>query len=120
MQVWAYDTLCTATVWGFPVKNTGNKLQATMWWLRYYLDDVAFTDREAQIGAACVEVLDGMWEQQIKPFTSVGVISYGNVWSLADIEYSIIQEATNKAMVLTQLKSWEQTLDIHIKDVENN
>ena len=111
---------CTATVWGFPVKNTGNKLQATMWWLRYYLDDVAFTDREAQIGAACVEVLDGMWEQQIKPFTSVGVISYGNVWSLADIEYSIIQEATNKAMVLTQLKSWEQTLDIHIKDVENN
>ena len=110
---------CTAAVWGFPVKNTGNKLQAAMWWLRYYLDDAAFTDREAQIGAACVEVLDGMWQERIKPFTSVGVISYGNVCSMADIEYSIIQEATNKAMVLTKLQSWKQTLDTHIHDVEN-
>lgn len=107
------------TVWGIPTGVKGDKVQAAMWWMRYYLDDAHFTDRAATITPACVEVLDWMYDQRIQSFNSAGPICYGNVYSLADVENSIIVEATNKAMVLTKLRSWETYLDTSISDVEN-
>ena len=94
-------------------------MQAAMWWLRYYLDDAHFTDRAATITADCVEVLDGMYEQRMQSFNSAGPISYGNVYSLADVESSIIVDAKTKAMILTQLRSWENLINSSISDVQN-
>lgn len=107
------------TVWGIPAGFKGDKVQAAMWWLRYYLDDAHYTDRASAITPQCVEVLDGMYDQRIQSFNSAGPICYGNVYSLADVESSIIVDAKTKAMVLTQLRSWETLLDSSIFDVEN-
>ena len=106
-------------MWGIPAGFKGDKVQAAMWWLRYYLDDAHYTDRASAITPQCVEVLDGMYDQRIQSFNSAGPICYGNVYSLADVESSIIVDAKTKAMVLNQLRSWETLLDSSIFDVEN-
>ena len=109
---------CEGTVWGFPTKVSGNKLQAAMWWLRFYLDDAHY-DRDLLANEQCWEVLQWMSEQKIQSYNSVGVISYGGKYNAWSIPYSVIDEATTKAAIQTNLHSWHAEIEQNISVIES-
>ncbi len=109
---------CEGTVWGFPTKVSGNKLQAAMWWLRFYLDD-AYYDRDLLANEQCWEVLQWMSEQKIQSYNSVGVIAYGGKYNPWSIQYSVIDEAATKAAIQTNLHSWHAEIEQNINAIES-
>ena len=110
---------CEGTVWGFPVKVTGDKLQAAMWWLRYYLDDAHYTSRDFYPNEQCWEVMDWMYEQSIQSYNSVGVVCYGGMYTAWSIQYDIIDCSPTKAAVKTNLDSWYAAIDANIHNIMN-
>ena len=114
---------CEGTVWGFPSKVTGNKLQAAMWFLRYFLDDATYSARDFYpddtLGTHCWEVMGWMWNQKIQSFNSVGVLTYGGKHSAATVQYSLIDEATTKAQVASNLESWYSEIQANIDAINN-
>ena len=107
------------TVWGFPTKVTGDKLQAAMWWLRYHLDDSKYSARDFYPKEECWEVMGWMWNQKVQSYNSVGVVCYGGKYTAWSIQYSVIDEATTKAAVKTNLDKWYAELDANITTIEN-
>ena len=107
------------TVWGFPTKVTGDKLQAAMWWLRYHLDDSKYSARDFYPSEECWEVMGWMWNQKVQSYNSVGVVCYGGKYNAWSIQYSVIDEATTKAAVKTNLDKWYAELDANIETIEN-
>ena len=110
---------CEGTVWGFPVKVTGDKLQAAMWYLRYYLDDSNYGERDFYPTEECWEVMGWMSNQKVQSYNSVGVVCYGGKYTAWSIQYSVIDEATTKAAVKTNLDKWYAELDANIETIEN-
>ena len=110
---------CEGTVWGFPVKVSGDKLQAAMWWLRYHLDDSKYSARDFYANEESWEVMGWMWNQKVQSFNSVGVITYGGKYSQDPIQYDLIDMATTKAAVKTNLDKWYAEIDININAILN-
>ena len=112
---------CEGTVWGFPTgkKNSGNVLQAAMWYLRYYLDDAAYASPDYYPTDECWDVMDWMWNQKIQSFNSVGVLTYGGEYSAASIQYNLIDEADSKAKLKSNLDSWYSVLNANIDKIIN-
>lgn len=111
---------CEGVVWGFPTRTKGNGLQAAMWWLRYYLDDNTYASRDQYPTEDCWAVLNWMsMQQKVQSYNSVGVLCYGGQYSAWSIPCSVIDEATNRAMILTELSKWSTELDMHIAAMEN-
>ena len=115
-------TACEGTVWGFPTKVKGNQLQAAMWFLRYYLDDATYSARDFypddELGTHCWEVMGWMWNQKIQSFNSVGVITYGGKHSAASVQYSLIDEATTKGQLKSNLESWYAEVQSNIDAIQ--
>ena len=109
---------CEGTVWGFPTKVKGNQLQAAMWFLRYFLDDATYSARDFYPSEECWEVMGWMWNQKIQSFNSVGVVTYGGKHSAATIQYSLIDEATTKSQVASNLESWYAELQANIDQIK--
>ena len=107
------------TVWGFPTKVTGDKLQAAMWWLRYHLDDATYSSRDFYANEESWEVMGWMWNQKVQSYNSVGVISYGGKYDAWSIQYSVIDMSTTKAAIKTNLDSWYAEIDANIHTIEN-
>ena len=110
---------CEGTVWGFPTKVTGDKLQAAMWYLRYNLDDTQYSERDFYSKEECWEVMGWMSNQKVQSYNSVGVVCYGGKYNAWSIQYSVIDEATTKAAVKTNLDKWYAELDANIETIEN-
>ena len=106
-------------VWGFPVKNSGDKLQAAMWWLRYHMDDSKYGERYFYPKEECWEVMGWMSAQKVQSYNSVGVISYGGKHNAYSIQYSIIDLATTKAAIKTNLDQWYAEIDTNINTILN-
>ena len=110
---------CEGTVWGFPTKVSGDKLQAAMWWLRYHLDDSKYSARDFYPLEECWEVMGWMWNQKVQSFNSVGVITYGGKYTTDPIQYSVIDMATTKAAVKANPDSWFSEIETNINAIEN-
>ena len=110
---------CEGTVWGFPEKVKGDKLQAAMWYLRYYLDDTAYGDPTFYANNESWEVMQWMSKQKIQSYNSVGVISYGGKYNAWTIQYSVIDEAPTKTAIQTNLHSWYAEIDTNINSILN-
>ena len=110
---------CEGTVWGFPVKVKGDKLQAAMWWLRYYLDDAHYADRDFLANEQCWEVLQWMSQQKVQSYNSVGVLTYGGNYNPWSIQYSVIDEAATKTAIQTNLHDWYDTFEYNISAIES-
>ena len=107
------------TVWGFPTKVTGDKLQAAMWWLRYHLDDSKYSARDFYPKEECWEVMGWMWNQKVQSYNSVGVVCYGGKYTAWSIQYDVIDGATTKAQVKTNLDKWYAEIDANIETIVN-
>ena len=110
---------CEGTVWGFPTKVSGDKLQAAMWYLRYNLDDTNYGERDMYSKEECWEVMGWMSTQKVQSYNSVGVVCYGGKYTAWSIQYSVIDQATTKAAVKTNLDKWYAELDANIQTIEN-
>ena len=110
---------CEGTVWGFPTKVKGNQLQAAMWYLRYYLDDSAYGDADFYPTEECWEVMQWMSNQKIQSYNSVGVVSYGGKYNAWSIQYSIIDEATTRSQVASNLESWHAEIQTNIDAINS-
>jgi len=112
---------CEGTVWGFPTgkKNTGDLLQAAMWYLRYFLDDAAYASPDYYPTNECWDVMDWMWKQKIQSFNSIGVLTYGGEYTAASIQYNLIDEADSKSKLKSNLDSWYSVLDANITKIVN-
>ena len=108
---------CEASVWGFPTQVKGDRLQAAAWWLRYYLDDAHYTDRDLYANEQCWEVSDAMWNQEIQSLNSTGTISCGTNYSAWSIQYSLIDEAATREAVATNLESWYDKVETQIRKI---
>ena len=107
------------TVWGFPTKVTGDKLQAAMWWLRYHLDDSKYSARDFYANEESWEVMGWMWNQKVQSYNSVGVVCYGGKYTAWSIQYDVIDGATTKAAVKTNLDKWYAEIDANIETILN-
>ena len=107
------------TVWGFPTKVTGDKLQAAMWWLRYHLDDSKYSARDFYANEESWEVMGWMWNQKVQSYNSVGVVCYGGKYNAWSIQYDVIDGATTKAQVKTNLDKWYAEIDANIETILN-
>ncbi len=107
------------TVWGFPTKVKGNQLQAAMWFLRYYLDDKAYGSADFYPSKECWEVMEWMSGQKIQSYNSVGVVSYGGKYNAWSIQYSVIDEATTKSQVKSNLDSWYSEIQTNIDQINS-
>ena len=101
-------------VWGFPVKTSGDKLQAAMWWLRYHMDDSKYGERYFYPKEECWEIMSWMSAQKVQSYNSVGVIGYGGKHNAYSIQYSVIDMATTRAAIKTNLDSWYTEIDTNI------
>ncbi|MBQ4332152.1 MAG: extracellular solute-binding protein [Clostridia bacterium] len=112
---------CQGTVWGFPTgkKNSGDTLQAAMWYLRYFLDDAAYASPDYYPTDECWKVMDWMWDQKIQSFNSIGVLTYGGEYTAASIQYTLIDEASSKDKLKSNLDSWYSVLDANINKIVN-
>ena len=113
---------CEGTVWGFAAgkKNSGDALQAAMWYLRYFLDDKQYASADYYPTNECWDVMDWMWKQNIQSFNSVGVLTYGGEHSAASIQYNLIDEASSgKDTLKSNLDSWYSVLETNISKIEN-
>lgn len=110
---------CEGTVWGFPAKVTGKKLDAAAWYLRYFLDDYTYSARNFYPSEECWEVMDWMWDQKIQSYNSVGVLCYGGEYTAWSIQYSLVDEADTKAKMKSNLDTWYSVLDANIKKIES-
>ncbi len=113
---------CDGTVWGFPSTVSGNKLQAAAYYVLYYLDDSNNPDMKADFYPTdhpeCWEVMDWMWDQTIQSYNSVGVLTYGGEYNAYSIQYSLVDEATDKSKMKSNLDTWISVLDANIKKIE--
>ena len=110
---------CEGTVWGFPTKVTGDKLQAAMWYLRYNLDDTHYGERDIYAKEECWEVMGWMSNQKVQSYNSVGVVCYGGKYNAWSIQYDVIDGATTKAQVKTNLDKWYAEIDANIETIVN-
>ena len=112
---------CDGTVWGFPVRVSGNQLQAAAWYLRYYLDDYnnPLVREDFYPNDECWEVMRYMWDQTIQSYNSVGVLTYGGEHDAYTIQYSLVDEAATKAHLKSNLDTWYSILDSNIAKIEN-
>ena len=114
---------CDGTVWGFPSKVTGDKLQAAAWYLRYYLDDYNNPDMRDDFYPTdhpeCWEVTNWLWDQKIQSYNSVGVLTYGGEYTAYSIQYSLIDEADTKTKLKSNLDKWYSVLDANIAKIES-
>ncbi len=110
---------CEGTVWGFPTKVKGDQLQAAMWFLRYYLDDSAYGSKDFYPSDECWEVMQWMSNQKIQSYNSVGVVSYGGKYNAWSIQYSVIDEATTRAQVASNLESWYAEIQTNIDAINS-
>ena len=110
---------CEGTVWGFPTKVTGDKLQAAMWYLRYNLDDTHYGERDIYSKEECWEVMGWMSNQKVQSYNSVGVVCYGGKYNAWSIQYDVIDGATTKAQVKTNLDKWYAEIDANIETIVN-
>jgi len=113
---------CDGTVWGFPSTVTGNKLQAAAYYILYYLDDSNNPDMLKDFYPTdhpeCWEVMNWMWDQTIQSYNSVGVLTYGGEYTAYSIQYSLVDEATDKSKMKSNLDTWISVLDANIKKIE--
>ena len=114
---------CEGSVWGFPTKVSGDKLQAAAWYLRYYLDDynnpIIRDSLYPTDHPECWEIMNWMWDQPIQSYNSVGVLTYGGEYGAYSIQYSLVDEADTKAKVKSNLDQWYGVLDANIAKIEN-
>lgn len=112
---------CKGTVWGFPTKVKGNQLQAAMWFLRYFLDDATYSARDFypddKLGTHCWEVMGWMWNQKIQSYNSVGVITYGGKHNAASVQYDLIDAATTKSQLKSNLDGWYAEIQANIEAI---
>ena len=117
---------CEGVVWGFPAKVTGDKLQAAMWWLRYYLDDFAYGSEDVYPTNECWEVLYWMSTGQMRSLNSVSVLCYGGECDPQKVDRSILNSAlidtsgiNYRAILRTTLGSVSSTLEKNMAKIEN-
>ena len=113
---------CEGVVWGFPTKVSGDKLQAAMWWLRYYLDDATYGNRNAVADEQCWEVLQWMSEQKAKSYNSVATVCYsGRITpkSMQWMGWSVIDEYSGHASIKTTLHRWYEEVEKNIAAIES-
>lgn len=108
---------CEGSVWGFPTGVTGKKLEATIWYLHYYLGDAYFAETDVFPTNEAKEVVDWMWTQKMQSFNSVGILTYGGAYTADAIQEQLINESLNKAMVYVNLDSWYKPLNAQIDAV---
>ncbi len=110
------------TVWGFPARVSGNKLQAAAWYLRYYLDEFNIPEVREKFfdpdHPESWEVMQWMWSQKIQSYNSVGVLTYGGEYTAYSIQYSLLDEADTKAKIKSNLESWVSVLESNISKIE--
>ena len=109
---------CEGVVWGFPVQVSGDKLQAAMWWLRYYLDDAGYDERDIYANEESWEVLNWMSSQKVQSYNSVAVFCYSGKYTPWSIWYSVVDEST-KASLKTQLEKWYTEIEKNIAAIES-
>ena len=94
-----------------------------MWFLRYFLDDATYSARDFypddELGTHCWEVMGWMWNQKIQSFNSVGVVTYGGKHSAASVQYSLIDEATTKSQVKSNLDGWYAEIQTNIDAINS-
>lgn len=108
---------CEGTVWGFPKKISGDKLQAAAWYLRYFLDDKAYAREGYYSKSECWDVMDWMWKQKIQSYNSVGILSYGGDYTAGSVQFSLIDQSNSKAKLKSNLDSWYGVFDTNIKKI---
>ena len=113
---------CEGVVWGFPVKVSGDQLQAAMWWLRYYLDDATYGKRNAVADEQCWEVLQWMSEQKAKSYNSVATVCYSGVITPQTMQHiglgNIIDEY-GPAAIKVNLQKWYNEVEQNIAAIES-
>ena len=60
-----------------------------------------------------------MYNQKIQSFNSVGILTYGGKYTAATIQFDLIDMATTKAAVKTNLDRWYAELDTNIQSIES-
>ena len=109
------------TVWGFPDRVTGNKLEAAAWYLRYYLDEFNIPEVREKFfdpkHPESWEVMNWMWNQKIQSYNSVGVLTYGGEYDAYSIQYSLLDEADTKAKIKSNLESWVSVIESNINKI---
>ena len=106
-------------VWGFPTDVTGDQLQAAMWWLRYYLDDATYGDRDVYANEQSWEVLQWMSSRGVKSHNSVAVVTYGGRYCAWSIWPSLIDEFSTKAAIKVNLHKWYNEVEQNIAAIES-
>ena len=117
-----FVSACEGSVWGFPTGVTGEKLEAAIWYLHYYLGDAYFAETDVFPVDEGKEVVEWMWTQRMQSFNSVGILTYGGAYSADAIQKNIIDESITKSMVNVNLDSWYNPLNEQMDAVlaENN
>ena len=107
---------CDGTVWGFPSRVTGDKLQAAAWFLRFWLDDTQFKPADFYTKEESWEVMNWMWEQEIESFNSMGILGYGGEYSAANMQPYIMGDGL--AAIKSNLDSWYGVAQGNIEKIE--
>ncbi len=117
-----FVSACEGSVWGFPTGVTGEKLEAAIWYLHYYLGDAYFAETDVFPVDEGKEVVEWMWTQRMQSFNSVGILTYGGTYSADAIQKHIIDESFTKSMVNVNLDSWYEPLNEQMDAIlaENN
>lgn len=117
-----FVSACEGSVWGFPTGVTGEKLEAAIWYLHYYLGDAYFAETDIFPVDEGKEVVEWMWTQRMQSFNSVGILTYGGAYSADAIQKHIIDESFTKSMVNVNLDSWYEPLNEQMDAIlaENN
>ena len=108
---------CDGTVWGFPSRVSGDKLQAAAWYLRYWLDDAANTDANFYPKDECWEIMNWMWNQKIQSFNSMGVIGYGGEYTSASFQAELLS-GESSSTIKSNLDSWYGVAQTNIEKIE--
>ena len=108
--------VCDGTVWGFPSRVTGDKLQAAAWLLRYWLDDAQFKEADFYTKEESWEVMNWMWEQEIESFNSMGILGYGGEYNAANMQPYIMGDGL--AAIKSNLDSWYGVAQSNIEKIE--
>ena len=93
-----------------------------MWWLRYYLDDATYGNRNAVADEQCWEVLQWMSEQKAKSYNSVATVCYsGRITpkSMQWMGWSVIDEYSGHASIKTTLHRWYEEVEKNIAAIES-
>ncbi|MBQ4333072.1 MAG: hypothetical protein IJC33_04790 [Clostridia bacterium] len=112
---------CEGVVFGFPAGRDikDDKLQAAAWFLRFYLDDKAYTSNDFYPSKECWDLIDALWEQDIQSFNSIGVLTYGGEYGMASVQYNLLEEAPTRSQVKSNIDAWYSVFNANINKILN-